>query len=96
MSRIYKLPELIEMAKSGKTFIASSSIGALNSTDILNPSNIYSQSQIMADWTVTFKKIIYHTVYHFTGELSNTRYDSIESASKAGKPVKFIEVIENE
>jgi len=97
MKQVYKLHELIEMAKSGQHFTAQTSFSVpLKEKSFLQKEPWY-ESFICADWTVRMKReprVIYHTVYKLTGELSICRYDDKDSASKNGKPIKFIEVID--
>lgn len=98
-----KLHELIEMAQRGEPFEAEnqSALGFekrfFNEKDICNFH--FNSKAIVSDWEVRMKReprVIWHTVYNHSGELSNCRYESKEAASKQGKPIKFVEVLEGE
>ena len=100
MNRVYKLHELIEMAKSGERFEATYN-GANNfEKNSFSEKDIcafnYTVNAITADWTVTFKReprVIWCSD-HPDGVVV-AAFDTKEEAASFGKPIKFIEVIED-
>ena len=100
MSRVYKLHELIEMAKSGKQFEATYN-GAKNfEKNSFTEKDIcafnYSVNAITADWTVTFKReprVVWVPTYE-DGSIKPNHFKTEKEANLYGKPIKFIEVIE--
>lgn len=100
-----KLHELIEMANLGKIFTATvvtvkpniwltEEIFKFSSEKITH----WSSTEVTADWTVRMKReprVVWLSLYDdasFKGQVFKTEKD----AAFQGKPIKFIEVIENE
>ena len=96
MNRVYKLHELIEMAERGDKFEAESEGKILTQEIILNPIYAFPISSITADWTVTFEREsrgIWVSTYE-DGSLKPNHFKTQNEASLYGKPIKFIEVLE--
>lgn len=93
-----KLHELIEMAKAGQCFIAKTSFSVPLKEKHFLQKEPWSESFITADWTVRIKReprVVWVSEF-LTGTLQGEAWSNEEDAAFHGKPIKFIEVIENE
>lgn len=96
---IKKLHELIEMAKRGEKFTASSSIGTFNELEIKDNTS-WHFNYVTADWTVRMKlepRVIWISEdidFGFSDQVFYTK-EELQKYSD-GKPVKFIEVLDEE
>lgn len=92
-----KLHELIEMAKRGEKFEAQTSFSVPLKEKTFLQKDPWSESFICAEWTVRMKR---EPRVQWINELDNgtlgENWDKKEEAESFGKPIKFIEVIDEQ
>lgn len=96
-----KLHELIEMAKRGEKFEAARTTGSdwyIQDTFLIKPGNYWFSVDIITDWTVRMKREprVVWLAQRADDSLYEQWFDSSEDSKHFGKPIKFIEVIEDE
>lgn len=92
----YRLHELIEMAERGEKFEAKRHLDFIDQ-DVFKSSREWMKEQVVEEWTVRMKReprVQWISEFN-DGELLDN-WDTEEQAVLQGKPIKFIEVMENE